>query len=174
LYVLTWLFGRVASAQARLATDITARPDPAIGWLRNCDAEDVALIQLTFARGGVAQVSLSSVARHGRGMWLEIYGSDGQVVLGSGNQKDYIHGFTMQMARRGGSLEPQAEESAYGFARTWPDGRVAPVARLLDWWATAVGEGRPMVPGLAEGLASQMVADAVRKASETGMAVEMT
>lgn len=172
--LLTWLFGPVASVQARLSTAVTARPDPASGWLRNCDAEDVALIQLAFARGGAAQVSLSSVARHGRGMWLEIYGSDGQVVLGSGNQKDYVHGFTMQVARRGGSLEPQAEESAYGFARTWPDGRVAPVARLLDWWATAVGEGRPMVPGLAEGLASQVVADAVRKASETGMAVETT
>ena len=171
--LLTWLFGPVASVQARLSTSVTARPDPASGWLRNCDAEDVALIQLTFARGVVAQVTLSSVTRNGRGMWLELYGSDGQVVLGSSNQKDYVHGFTMQVARRGGGLETQAEESTYGFPRTWPDGRIAPVARLLDWWATAVGEGRPMIPGLAEGLASQVVADAVQKASATAMAVEI-
>lgn len=172
--LLIWLFGPVASVQAKLSTAITARPDPASGWLRNCDAEDVALIQLTFTRGGMAQVTLSSVTCNGRGMWLELYGSDGQVMLGSSNQKDYVHGFTMQVARCGGSLEPQQEESAYGFPRTWPDGRIAPVARLLDWWATAVGEGRPMIPGLAEGLASQVVADAVQKASATAMAVEMT
>ena len=121
----------------------------------------------------MAQVSLSSVARNGRGMWLELYGRDGQVVLGSGNQKDYVHGFTLQVARHGGPLEPQEEESAYGFARTWPDGRIAPVARLLDWWAAAVQEGRPMIPGLAEGLASQMVADGAQKASATAMAVEI-
>ncbi|WP_074457285.1 Gfo/Idh/MocA family protein [Candidatus Synechococcus spongiarum] len=171
--LLTWLFGPVASVQARLSTAVTARPDPASGWLRNCDAEDVALIQLTFARGVVAQVNLSSVTRNGRGMWLELYGSHAQVVLGSSNQKDYVHGFTMRVARRGGALEQQEEESAHGFARTWPDGRIAPVARLLDWWAAAVGEGRPMIPGLAEGLASQMVADAVQKASATAMAVEI-
>ena len=171
--LLTWLFGPVASVQAKLSTAVTARPDPASGWLRNCDAEDVALIQLTFARGAVAQVTLSSVARNGRGMWLELYGSDAQVVLGSSNQKDYVHGFTMQVARNGEELQPQAEDSAYGFDRTWPDGRIAPVARLLEWWVTAVREGRPMIPGLAEGLASQVVADAVRKASATAMAVEI-
>ena len=172
--LLTWLFGPAASVRATLSTAVTARPDPASGWLRSCDAEDVALIQLTFARGVVAQVNLSSVTRNGRGMWLELYGSDGQVVLGSSNQKDYVHGFTMQVARHGGPLETQAEESAHGFARTWPDGRIAPVARLLDWWTTAVREGRPMIPGLAEGLASQVVADAVQKASATAMAVEIT
>ena len=171
--LLTWLLGPVVSVQAKLSTAVTARPDPTSGWLRNCDAEDVALIQLTFARGGVAQVTLSSVTRNGRGMWLELYGSDAQVVLGSSNQKDYVHGFTLQVARHGEPLEPRAEESAYGFARTWPDGRIAPVARLLDGWATAVREGRPMVPGLAEGLASQVVADAVQKASATAMAVEI-
>ena len=171
--LLAWLFGPVTSVQSRLSTAVTARPDPASGWLRNCDAEDGALIQLSFARGVVAQVTLSSVTRNGRGMGLELYGSDGQVVLGSSNQEDYVHGFTMQVARHGGPLEPQAEESAYGFARTWPDGRIAPVARLLDWWATAAGEGRPMIPGLAEGLASQVVADAVQKASATAMAVEI-
>lgn len=171
--LLAWLFGPVASVQAKLSTAITARPDPASGWLRNCDAEDVALIQLTFARGAVAQVNLSSVTRNGRGMWLELYGSDAQVVLGSSNQKDYVHGFTMQVARHGGPPETRAEESTHGFARTWPDGRIAPVSRLLDRWAAAVREGRPMVPGLAEGLASQVVADAVQKASATAMAVEI-
>ena len=171
--LLIWLFGPVASVQAKLSTAITARPDPDSGWLRSCDAEDVALIQLTFARGVVAQVSLSSVTCNGRGMWLELYGSDGQVVLGRSNQKDYVHGFTMQVAHHGGGLETQAEESVYGFARTWPDGRIAPVARLLGWWATAVWEERPMIPGLAEGLASQVVADAVQKASAMAMVVEI-
>jgi len=171
--LLAWLFGPIASVQAKLSTAIPARPDPASGWLRSCDAEDVALIQLNFAHGLVGQVNLSSITRNGRGMWLESYGSNGQLVLGSSNQKDYVHGFTLQAALQGGSLEPQPEDSSYCFSQTWPDGRIAPVARLLDWWAGAVQERRPMVPGLAEGLASQMVADAVQKAAATAMTVDV-
>jgi len=32
----------------------------------------------------------------GRGHWLEVYGDRGTLVLGSDNQKDYVHGFRLK------------------------------------------------------------------------------
>jgi hypothetical protein len=51
------------------------------------------------------------------------------------------------------------------LARPWEDGRIAPVGRLIGWWAEAVREGRPMVPGLAEAVASQRGCDLARRGS---------
>ena len=130
------------------------------------DAEDVSLIQARLQwQGGAAasvpaQINLASVARNGRGCWLEIYGSEGTLVLGSANQKDYVHGFSLQGSRNGEALAPLPPDQALSFRRTWEDGRIAPVSRLQDWWAMAVREQRPMVPGLLEGLASQRAMDA--------------
>ena len=109
-----------------------------------------------------AQVTLASVARHGRGCWLELYGSKGTLVLGSSSQSDYVHGFQLWWGEPGErTLRPIPTDPALAFPRTWEDGRIAPVARLLGWWERAIREGTPLVPGLAEGVASQRVCDAV-------------
>jgi predicted dehydrogenase len=133
------------------------------------DAEDVALIQLELedrrGRTVPCQLSLASVARNGRGCWLELYGSEATLVLGSDNQSDYVHGFQLWMARPGEPLRPVPADPTLVFARTWEDGRIAPVRRLIGWWAEAVREGRPMVPGLAEAVASQRGCDLARRGS---------
>ena len=54
------------------------------------------------------------------------------------------------------------------FGKTWTDGRIAPVARLQNWWAKSIRSGEPMIPGLAEGLVSQKVCDRLRESSESG------
>jgi predicted dehydrogenase len=110
-----------------------------------------------------AQLNLASVARRGRGYWLELYGRDGTAVLGSDNQADYVHGFQLWMARPGEPLRPVPADPALAYPRTWEDGRIAPVRRLIGWWAEAVREGRPMVPGLAEAVASQRCCDQARR-----------
>ena len=46
------------------------------------------------------------------------------------------------------------------FPRTWEDGRIAPVCRLMGWWERAIRQGIPMVPGLAEAVTSQRDCDA--------------
>jgi hypothetical protein len=50
----------------------------------------------------------------------------------------------------------------WAFPRTWEDGRIAPVERLISWWSEAIREQRPMVPGLGEGVASQRCCDQAR------------
>lgn len=110
-----------------------------------------------------AQLNLASVTRAGRGFWLELYGSEATLVLGSDNQSDYVHGFGLWMARAGEPLRPVTADPRLAFKRTWGDGRIAPVERLHNWWAEAIAARRPMVPGLLEALSSQRCCDQARE-----------
>lgn len=167
---LHWLIGPSRAVHGQLSTAIRERPlPPPASGSAEVDAEDLALIQMELLdRGGrpvPTQVTLASVTRCGRGHWLEIYGSDATFVLGSSNQADYVHGFQLWMARPGESLRAVSADPALAFARTWEDGRIAPVRRLIGWWAEAIAEGRPMLPGLSEAVASQRVCDWARLGS---------
>jgi predicted dehydrogenase len=143
------------------------------GRLAAVDAEDIALLQLELetAEGHKlpAQVSLASVTRPGRGYWIEAYGSEGTLVLGSSNQSDYVHGFQLWRSSEGGPLEELPPDPQLAFSHTWPDGRVAPVRRLIEWWAEAALEGRPMRPGLSEAVHSQLICDRALQAADSGM-----
>ncbi|MFN9623200.1 MAG: Gfo/Idh/MocA family protein [Cyanobacteriota bacterium] len=166
--MLHWLVGPSRQVAARLSTAIRERPHPGEGTPTRVDADDIALLQILLeSEGGrevPAQVTLASVARHGRGCWLEIYGSEGTLVLGSSSQTDYVHGFQLWRGEPGErALRSIPPDPALAFPRTWEDGRIAPVARLIGWWEEAIREGTPMVPGLAEGVASQRVCDAARR-----------
>jgi predicted dehydrogenase len=173
--MLHGLVGPSRRLQASLSTAIPERPLGQGGPMATVDAEDIALVQLQLEDGWgrrvPAQLSLASVARHGRGCWLELHGSEATFVLGSPNQADYVHGFRLWRGQPGDpGLTELAPDPALAFPRTWSDGRIAPVRRLIDWWAAAIGAGRPMVPGLAEAVASQRCCDAAR-ASDGGQLV---
>ena len=186
---LHWLIGPTRQLSATCSTAIAERPlarasgaatgpgpAPAPGQepaLAPVDAEDIALVQLELETASgqsvPAQMTLASVTRPGRGYWIEIYGSEGSLVLGSPNQADYVHGFNLQQAGPGGEAIALAPDPALAFPHTWPDGRVAPVRRLIQWWAEAALEGRPMLPGLAEAALSQRVCDLALVSADTGL-----
>jgi predicted dehydrogenase len=175
--MLHWLFGPSESVAGLLSTAIPERTDPASGQPRRVTSEDVALAQLELAHGPggpvPAQVSLAAVTRQGRGCWLECYGSEATLVLGSDNQSDYVHGFGLWQARPGQPLRGVAPDPALAFPATWSDGRIAPVARLQGWWADSIRSGRPMVPGLGEGVSSQRVCDRLRDAARSGQRLSL-
>ena len=103
-----------------------------------------------------AQVSLASVTRPGRGYWIEVYGSEGTLVLGSSNQSDYVHGFQLWQSRAGGPLEelapdlsarrvrrvdvdvPQLVQEVRRLRRENPNARV-----IVTGCAVQTGYGRP-------------------------------
>ena len=164
---LHWLVGPSRAVRGQLSTAIRERPlPPPASGRAAVDAEDIALIQMELrdhaGRSVPAQVNLASVTRCGRGHWLELYGRDATLVIGSSNQADYVHGFQLWMARPGEALRAVPADPALAYPRTWEDGRIAPVRRLISWWAEAIAEGRPMVPGLSEAVASQRVCDQAR------------
>ncbi len=167
--ILNWLIGPTISVSGLLSTSIKSRPiNNDFDVFKEVNSEDIALAQLQIKNqndGSLvpAQVTLSSTSREGRGCWIEIYGSQGTILIGSDNQKDYVHGFNLWVAKAGEKLRPVSPDSDLGFERIWADGRIAPVARLQSWWANSINNNSPVIPGLAEGFNSQVICDKLKE-----------
>ena len=164
LDMLAWLIGPLGAVQTLNSVSIKQRPLPD-GGAAAVDASDVSMMQTVAYWQGQrelpvpAQVSLSSVSRNGRGFCLDVVGASGSLLLSSTNQKDYVHGFELQHAPLGEPFRAVEPDEELAFLETWSDGRIAPVARVLGWWAESIRSGRPMLPGLAEGVASRLACD---------------
>ncbi|MCT7978753.1 Gfo/Idh/MocA family protein [Laspinema olomoucense] len=166
---ISWLFGPVKRLCASLSTAVTERPDPkAGGQLKPVDADDSCLLMLELVEGTPIQVSLSSATYQGRGHWVEVYGDRGTLVLGSDNQKDYVHGFKLWGAPAGESLSELAIPHRLEFSKTYPDGRIAPFIRVVDNWVRGIEARRAIAPSLREGVYSQLLMDLTHESHETG------
>jgi predicted dehydrogenase len=155
---VAWLFGPVKRLCAQLSTSITERPD-ASGELRPVDADDTCMLLMELADGTPCQACLSSVTYAGRGHWVEVYGDQGTLVLGSSNQKDYVHGFQLYGAQGGAPLELLEIPNRLAFPQTYPDGRLAPFIRVVDHWVNCIDRQQTQSPSLADGVYSQQLMD---------------
>ena len=170
--IIHWLCGPTQSINGLISTAINQRPCLETGLSKKVTSEDIALATLELTQSldnsrVPAQVNLSAVAINGRGCWLEIYGSKGSLLLGSDNQKDYVHGFGLWFAETGQKFNSVSPDKDLIFPKTWSDGRIAPVARLQGWWAESIKTGKPMIPGLLEGLNSQIVCDKLIESNQS-------
>lgn len=156
---ISWLFGPVQRLCAQLSTAIPTRPDPTTGEMKPVDADDTCMIMLQLADGTPCQVCLSSVTYQGRGHWVEVYGDRGTLVLGSDNQKDYIHGFRVWAAPAGKPLSEVSIPNRLIFPKNYADGRISALIRVIDQWVQAIDQGESMTPSLREGVYSQLLMD---------------
>ncbi len=172
--IINWVFGQTTSVNALISTSIKNRIDPSSNQSRLVTSEDIALAQLEVISSKhdsylPVQISLSAITRKGRGCWIEVYGENGTIILGSENQKDYVHGFNLWLSVKGEKERQITPDEDLSFARTWTDGRIAPVLRVHNWWAQSILSRQPMIPGLSEGWSSQIICDKVKESSENGM-----
>mgnify|MGYP002777868690 CR=1 FL=1 len=165
---LRWLFGEVKRLQARLSVSVPQRPDPLSGELKPVDADDTCLISLELADGTPCQICLSAATYQGRGHWVEVYGDRGTLVLGSDNQKDYVHGFKLWGSQQGAPLSELEIPARLEFPRTYDDGRIAPLVRIVDRWVQGITQTEAVVPSLVEGLASQRLMDLAHQSNQSG------
>ena len=171
---ISWLFGPVSRLSAQLSTAIPERPDPADGGkLKLVDADDTCLLMLELADGTPCQLCISSVTYQGRGHFIEVYGDRGTLVLGSDNQKDYVHGFHLLAAPAGKTLAEVEIPNRLAFSQTYTDGRLAPFIRVVDQWLQGIDTGKGMRPSLREGLYSQLLMDLTHQSNETARWVEV-
>ncbi len=171
---ISWLFGPVNRLSAQLSTAIPERPDPADGGkLKPVDADDTCLLMLELADGTPCQLCISSVTYQGRGHFIEVYGDRGTLVLGSDNQKDYVHGFHLLAAPAGKTLAEVEIPNRLAFSQTYTDGRLAPFIRVVDQWVQGIDTGKGMRPSLREGLYSQLLMDLTHQSNETARWVEV-
>ncbi len=172
--ILHWLFGQTESVISTLSTSIKERTCNKTNKQKRVSSEDICLGQLeikdTFTNNLIpAQLTLSSVSKEGRGCWIEVYGSEGTLILGSDNQKDYVHGFGLWHAEKGLPIRNISADSDLAFKTTWKDGRIAPVSRIQHLWAESICDGTPIIPGLLEGAASQKVCDKLKESAKSGV-----
>jgi predicted dehydrogenase len=171
---IQWLFGPVRRMCGVLSTAILERPDPTEGdRLKPVTADDTCLVMMELTEGTPCQISLSSVASQGRGHWVEIYGSDGTLILGSDNQKDYVHGFKLWGSQAGEALAEISIPDRLEFPQTFPDGRIAPFIRVVDRWVDSIRQETALVPSLKEGVYSQLLMDLTHESHETGTWVDV-
>ncbi|TVQ64396.1 MAG: gfo/Idh/MocA family oxidoreductase, partial [Spirulina sp. DLM2.Bin59] len=165
--MIYWLFGEVRSLSGQLSCAIPQRPDPqANNQLKPVDADDTALIWLELADGTPVQITLSSVTYQGRGHWLEVYGDEGTLILGSDNLKDYVHGFRLWTAAAGQTLTEQEIPKRLAFPQAFTDGRLAPFIRVVDHWVDCITRGQNAAPSLVEGVYSQCLMDLTHQSHE--------
>lgn len=170
---MAWLFAPIQRLCGRLSTTIPARPDPVTGELKPVDADDTCLLMLELADGTPCQASLSAVTYRGRGHWLEIYGDQGTLILGSDNPSDYVHGFKLWGSQQGEPLVELEIPSRLEFPETYTDGRLAPFIRVVDRWVESIDRGVALSPSLQEGLYSQLLMDLTHESSQRGGWVEV-
>ncbi|MBW4465777.1 MAG: Gfo/Idh/MocA family oxidoreductase [Pegethrix bostrychoides GSE-TBD4-15B] len=163
---VSWLFGAVRQLSGQLSTAIATRPDPTTGEAKPVDADDTCLLMLELADGTPVQASLSAVTYQGRGHWLEIYGDQGTLVLGSDNQSDYVHGFKLWGSRQGAPLSELEIPERLAFAKTYSDGRLAPFVRVVDRWVESIERREMLTPSLREGIYSQMLMDLTQQSAQ--------
>jgi len=170
---ISWLFGPVKRLSGKLITTIPARPDPNTGEMKPVDADDACMLMLELADGTPCQICISSVTYQGRGHWVEIYGDRGTLVLGSDNQKDYVHGFRLLAAPAGKSLSEVEIPNRLIFPKNFTDGRIAPFIRVVDNWVQGINLGTSQTPSLKEGVYSQLLMDLTHQSNDTGLWVEV-
>lgn len=171
---ISWLFGPVNRLCARLSTAITERPDPREGGkLKPVDADDTCLLLLELADGTPCQLSISSVTYQGRGHFVEVYGEQGTLILGSDNQKDYVHGFRLLAAPAGKPLKEVEIPKRLAFAQTYTDGRLAPFIRVVEQWVQGIDSGKTVIPSLKEGVYSQLLMDLTHQSHQTDSWVDV-
>jgi predicted dehydrogenase len=171
---INWLFGGVKKLCARLNCSIAQRPDPNDNnILKSVDADDTCLLMLELADGTPCQLTISSIAYAGRGHWLEIYGENGTLVLGSDNLKDYVHGFRLLAAPAGEELREIEIPQRLEFPQVFPDGRLAPFIRVVDRFVESIDRGSSLAPSLKEGFYSQLLMDLTHQSHENGIWVNV-
>ena len=171
---ISWLFGPVSRLCGYLNCAIPERPDHQDeGKMKPVDADDTCLIMLELADGTPVQLSISSVTYAGRGHWVEVYGEDGTLVLGSSNLKDYVHGFELFAAPAGKSLKKVSIPRRLDFSKVYTDGRLAPFIRVVDRFVQSIDAKKSLVPSLQEGVYSQLLMDLTHKSHENNSWVDV-
>jgi predicted dehydrogenase len=168
-----WLFGSVRRLSARFTTAIPQRLDPATQELKRVETDDTCMLMLELEDGTPCQVSISAVVYAPRTHWIEVYGDKGTLVLGSENQKDYIHGFRVWASQPGKPLAEVEIPNRLVFPKNYADGRISAFIRVIEQWVQGIERKQAIVPSLREGIYSQLLMDLSHKSNATSSWVDV-
>ncbi len=148
LDLLLEAFGEVAEVAAATEVGVRERRTKD-GTPHDVTAEDAYAILIRFRGGGLAQVSLTSTARHARGDVLEIHGDAGTVRLDA--DKLLSWGRAGEELQTEGPLKASSKDAFKQVARNFH---------------ASIRDGAPPDPALDEGLRVQALLDAIHLADD--------
>ncbi len=155
--LLRWWFGEITEVCGHLETFIRERPLPDSGKMRWVETEDFAAFGLKFANDAYGEVVLSSVARHSRYAKIELYGSEGTLIL----QDEKLLG-----GHKGEELKEVPEPEPLPQPKGTPEG-VFPrsFALLAEYLIGCLRDGKRPQMGATfyDGMRCQAVIDAIRR-----------
>jgi len=159
-HYLEWFCGPLAGLAARLG-----------GLPGEPTLQTTVAMALTFASGAPASLSMSCASYLGSGHRLEFYGEDGTLVLNNPGA-DYMRGFELLHARRPATaLTPVPVEDPADAQ--YPDGRIAPVSRLVKAFVDAIERNTSPKPGFAEGYRVQQLIDAAQRSHREARTIDV-
>jgi len=154
-HYLEWFGGPIAGLSARIA-----------GFPDDPETETTVAMALRYASGPLVSLSISCASFLGGGHRIELFGEEGTLVLHN-RSADYMRGFELLHARRP-ATDFERIAVADPIDAQYPDGRIAPVSRLVAKFFDAIESGGNAHPGFAEGYRAQQMIDAARRAHLTG------
>ncbi len=159
-HYLEWFIGPIGGLSTRISG---LRDDP--------ETETTVAMAMQFRSDALASLSMSCASYLGNGHRVEFFGEDGTLVLHNPGA-DYMRGFELFHARRpAAALERVPVEDP--IDAQFPDGRIAPVSRLVNRFFDAIERGGNPSPGFTEGYRAQQLMDAARRSHEQGTWVDI-
>jgi predicted dehydrogenase len=160
-------FGEIAAVSAEIDTVIKNRYLPNSNEMRTVTADDSFTLLCRFARGGKAIINVSVVTPFGNGERVELYGSQGSLVIDNDGR---LYG------GRVGEDHLQALQipSRYTSGPSSGDQRLRPFVTLAGDFVEAIRQTKqtgtapgPVAPGFIDGYKIQQVIEAARHSAET-------
>ena len=162
------LCGEFAGVAGRVATILPERFQPD-GSVVTATADDTFFFQGSLAGGAIVNVAASTGVHVGAGVGIEIYGTEGTLVLNQGLSINPQHDHVVLGAKSGDKelreIPIPADHQPPG---TGGDHRLPPFLALVDRFVTSIRTGETLSPGFVDGLRNQQVIDAVKQSSREG------
>jgi predicted dehydrogenase len=160
-HYLEWFCGPIDAMSVRLS----GLPDePAM--------ETNAFLSMTFRSGAVGNIAMSCASYLGSGHRLEFYGEDGTLTLVN-LTADYMRGFELSLGQRPAAALSRIPVADDVDRKSFSDGRIAPVSRLVAAFIDGIERGSPTAIGFAQGLRVQALLDTARRANDLGRWLEI-
>lgn len=159
-YYVEWLMGPIE----RLSATLSRAPDS------RRPGDTAVALSLQFVSGATASVSLSTAAPFGSGHHVEIYGSEGALVLAN-DGVDHVRGFRLLVGNRASNELTEVRMPTSTGPRGGIDARVEPVSRLTSRFVDWIRTGRETRPSFREGLRVQVLLEAANHSHLMGCRV---
>jgi predicted dehydrogenase len=149
-HYLEHLFGKIKELRCTLS------PAPDL----RADGSSSASLDLIFANNLIAHIAASNSAYAGAGHSLEIYGSEGTLLL-KNETKDFVLGFKLYHAPRGQEMQKVGAEASHGYL----DSRILPIRHLADRFIESIEGADITHPTIDDGHRVQVLLDSAKRSA---------